>query len=278
MIFFIIILIIFTTLPFMFFFLYKKNNPDHYLNTKSSIGYPILYINLKRSPDRKKFMEDQFKKYNIRKYHRIDAIDGKQIKNNKQDTVNGLKFKNNYDYGMNTELACTLSHIKAIKYAYDHNFDKALIVEDDCSFELMDMWHDTLENIVEKEAPKDWEILQLFNATCDVKEKKFFSREKIICWGATAYLINKKGMKKIVSKCFKGDELILGKIVNGQVVPKSIKADEHTYRLVDHVYYYGFPLFFPNNENLPSSIEDDKNRDSGHKAIRSRHLKIFLNK
>ena len=156
-----LLIIIFTVIFIVFIFFIK--NKDTYSSKKlNKIGFPILYINLDRSLDRKKHIEEQFKKYNIIDYKRISAIDGKNIKNIKEGNINGIKFKNNYKNTNKYELACTLSHLKTIEYAYENNFNEVLILEDDISLELSNYWHDTLKNIVDKEAPKDWEILQLY--------------------------------------------------------------------------------------------------------------------
>ncbi len=40
------------------------------------INFPIYYINLERNPNRKIFMEEQFKKFNITNYKRFNAVDG----------------------------------------------------------------------------------------------------------------------------------------------------------------------------------------------------------
>ena len=48
-------------------FEYNKNKLKMFTsqNRINKINVPIYYINLDRSPQRKKFMEDQFRKYNI---------------------------------------------------------------------------------------------------------------------------------------------------------------------------------------------------------------------
>lgn len=220
------------------------------------INYPILYINLDRSSDRKNYMENEFKKNNIKNYTRISGVDGKKITNMKEGIVDGIKYNNKYTRGSKYELACTLSHLKAIKYAYDNNINEVLILEDDASFELMKYWHDSLGNIVKKEAPKDWEILQLYSTkNCFNKiEKKFVRRTNDDCFSTVVYLINKKGMKKVLDFCYDNNRFELGKIINNKIFPLKIVADFFIYKIPQNVYVYKFPLIIPNNDELDSII------------------------
>ncbi len=43
------------------------------------IVYPVIYINLDRSVDRKLHIEEQFKKYGIKNFTRIKAIDKSEL-------------------------------------------------------------------------------------------------------------------------------------------------------------------------------------------------------
>ena len=51
-------------------------------------GLPkVLWINLDRFPDRKKYMEDQFDYWDIKDHHRIAGIDGGEFESYLKGTV-----------------------------------------------------------------------------------------------------------------------------------------------------------------------------------------------
>ena len=60
----------------------------------------------------------------------------------------------------NGELGCSLSHLRAIKTAYDDGYPFALILEDDISFETLQYWKRSLLSMIEK-LPPLWDHLQL---------------------------------------------------------------------------------------------------------------------
>ena len=90
------------------------------LTEQQSKQIPVYYMNLDISPDRKIYMEEQFRRYGITNYKRIPAVNGKNIDQNISDfstnhlsTVDGLQFWNNYtNFTRKEELGCTLSHFK----------------------------------------------------------------------------------------------------------------------------------------------------------------------
>ncbi len=254
----------------------KYSNKILDLYKKSFIDYPILYINLDRSTKRKEYMEEQIKKYNIKNITRISAVDKKNIKNIEKDTLNDITFENNFKDVTKGEISCTLSHLKAIKYAYDKNMEYVLIIEDDCSFELIDKWSDTLKNIVSKSAPKDWKILQLFTSYhCLKTDFSFYKRDRE-CYGTVAYLLNRKGIEEIVQKSIINNIYsIKGKKINNNIVPKTGKSDRFIYELLDNVYYIGIPLFITRNEVLDSTLHKD--HTSEHIETTNKILNLYKN-
>ena len=108
----------------------KKLETNFYNSKPDRLKIPILYINLDRSKDRKKLMEKQLPLVSDN-YQRVSAIDGKKIDNIERGVVNGIKYFNEYTELSPAVLACTMSHIKAIKTAYDKGYKNALILEDD---------------------------------------------------------------------------------------------------------------------------------------------------
>jgi GR25 family glycosyltransferase involved in LPS biosynthesis len=248
-------------------FNYNKNKLTSIISQKiiNKINVPIYYINLDRSPQRQKFMEDQFKLYNITNYKRIVGIDGKQLKNTLTDNINGTTFTNNYPELTKNEVGCLLSHLKAIRTAYNNNLDQVLILEDDCSLDLMFFWEDDkLTSILNKLNKPDWEIFQLYTGNCinfNSKKCSLQTGEKD-CWGCVAYLINRKGMEKIINFITTNiqNEIILGKYFNNKLYPTRGQSDIFVYQIAK-TYYLETPLFCTNNSNLKSTIATFNNGD-----------------
>lgn len=74
----------------------------------------IVYINLKRRPERKESLLEELTLLNIdeKKLHRIEAVD---------DPLNGIR-------------GCLLSHIKALNFIEEQGWKRGLILEDDAIF------------------------------------------------------------------------------------------------------------------------------------------------
>jgi len=158
------------------------------------------YINLERSKDRRKFMENMYDDL-----IRIDAYDGLKL-NEYTDII--LPKQCNESNGA---LACSLSHIKAIITAYENGDEEALILEDDTSNEYKDKWEKSIKDIV-KEAPQDTECLSLFcsnNLEMDkmLSSDKNYFRWNIHRWSTGCYYINRKGMEKIYNKYYKNNNI-----------------------------------------------------------------------
>jgi len=158
---------------------------------------PIYYINLNRSQDRRIILENNFKKYDITNYKRIEAVDGMDISYN--------YYQENYVFDKPNitiyEIACLFSHLKAIEEAYNDKQEYALILEDDVSFEYLQYKHTPLCELMKLN--DNWDIIQL-SLICNRKEFLFLSTKTEIDFikqfipSAVAYLINKSGMKKVL--------------------------------------------------------------------------------
>lgn len=161
-------------------------------------------------------MEKELNKLKV-KHTRIEAINGKKLET--------------YDYNLslltlksNTpgEIACTLSHLKAIKTSYDNNDSMCIIMEDDVCFELCKYWTKPLKQVV-KVAPKDWEILQLNTSNANELWKFYETKAKPylkwneLYYGTVCYLINRNGMNKIIDK-YNGKLLNTSKFVSDYIV------------------------------------------------------------
>jgi len=138
---------------------------------------PTYYINLDRSKDRFNKINDVITKYNLKNIKRISGVDGKKIYNK----LFSIK---------SSEIGCTLSHLKAIKQAYDNNDDYALILEDDALLETLSVSEQSLTSLIKKD--NDFGILQLFN----IHEPKIvnLNHKNVLFSHTLAYIISKKGM------------------------------------------------------------------------------------
>lgn len=220
------------------------------------------YINLERSKDRLESIEKEFKDYEIGNYERIEACDGKNLNSTKKGKFGELEFENIKDKkATKGELACTCSHLKAIKKAYDDGEEMAIIMEDDITFTLMPYWKKSLGEILDN-IPEDLELLQLTHGKCgylflnilkpDIKKYykeqkiKLRNRKETFCTGS--YLITRLGMKKIVDKFFVKNKIILNSY-------KDIKADAgilYSFK----TYYLTSPLFLLDNFKNETTIKN----------------------
>ena len=116
---------------------------------------PIYYLNLDGQPERNKYMEEQFKYWEIENYTRISAYDGRD------DDLSDI-IKGRYpDLMSSGEVGCVSSHLKAIHYWYTTSDSPyAIIMEDDCSLETVKYWNFTWSDLVAR-APYAWDVLQL---------------------------------------------------------------------------------------------------------------------
>jgi len=229
---------------------------DTILN-KDNIDIPLFYINLDRSPDRKKFMEDQFKKYNVSSHTRVDAIDSKLLEfksvSGKNVFISPCKITciNNYNNMTNSEIACTLSHLKAIFTAYNMNYENVIICEDDANFSLSKLWDYKLSDLCNK-VPNDWEIIHISSSFKKNYKEIFSVYNSNVDWSASAYIINRKGMKNILDYSL-FPNVILGTINNNKIFPHRGEADFYLYEIVN-TYVLNIPIIFQNNKLLYSTI------------------------
>ena len=208
-------------------------------------------INLNKSPERFDKMKELYSKI-----VRIEAFDG-----------NTLEKYSNIKYPRNTkqnkyELACCLSHIKAIVTAYKNNLNGVLILEDDISNEYTDKLEEKMTEIVSK-SPPNCDCIQLFTSNPWMFKRFINSQHMFIqwakyFWGACCYYINRKGMRKIYNMFYKDGVYILPPNLQNYV------ADEIIYKYIN-TCYYPKPLFI--NLLQPSTIHNHKEERSVENTI-----------
>ena len=84
------------------------------------------------------------------------------------DDVATNHMEKKFTYG---EIACSLSHLRAIATAWADGVQTALIVEDDISFEYLPAWPLSLQQLALR-APANWEILQLYTSNWKQYEER----------------------------------------------------------------------------------------------------------
>ncbi len=160
----------------------------------------IYWINLNRAENRKERMIKQFNDFNL-KHTRIEAIDGNDIQLEEIKKTYKVNEKlNKY------EVACTLSHIKAIETAYNNKLEHVLILEDDCCFDYIKFQTLPIEEVIHKLLLINGECVQLANISNVNFIKKVINNPDFltpnVTAGAMAYLITNKGMKKVLDKFY----------------------------------------------------------------------------
>jgi len=209
------------------------------MSIKEIIGdISILYINLARSNDRKDKLEKTLNENDL-KFTRIEAIDGNEI------DVESIKSKYNVNPKMNKyEIACALSHYKAIEEVKSKKYEVALILEDDCNFEYIKYKTLPLSELIK--IKDDWETIQIagtyskkrFSEIINFQEELLESNDS----GAIAYLINQKGVDKILEHFYE---------------TKVLNVSEHNMFLITKNYMTKPYLTYYNYRKIKSTIRQN---------------------
>jgi GR25 family glycosyltransferase involved in LPS biosynthesis len=212
-------------------------------------GVDIIYwINLDRSKERRKKMKEMLQNPPFQSIpnKRISGFDPLIEKEKIEKYIHTNFLRMSYP-----EYACLLSQLNTIKKFSNSKNEIALILEDDVYLKYGEYWNKTINDLISK-APKDWDIIQLTQRP-DIKVSKLFQKwqvkweyqnnsyrsdklKNIANWGADAYLINKKGAKKLMHQlCEKNNKYNL---------PDDIPhfADLLIFYLLN-TYIYKYPLF-----------------------------------
>ncbi len=227
----------------------KEGLEELYLEqpSPSEVGIPMVYINLDRSKNRRSFMEEEARRYNL-SMERVPAIDSEKIVR-PPGTVKFLDTKVKYIYSgsdSQKELACTLSHIKAILTLEAKGIDIGIVLEDDVCFATLPHSEKSISQIVE-EAPEDWEILKLYNYK-STSNRPYHDESERHLYSAAAYVINRRGMKKIAQQ-IKSNTIDFG---SGKLI-----ADEYLFKCCRSYAYTGPAMVFPYNVSLGTTIQKD---------------------
>ena len=152
---------------------------------------PLYYLNLDGQPERRQYMEDQFKYWEITDYTRISAYDGRD--DDLSDIISG-RYPDTMSGG---EIGCTTSHLNALKHFLDNSdAPYAIIMEDDCNLELAKFWNFTWTDFM-AHAPYDYDVIQIaIICTGDIHvrlHKRFVNDFSTAC-----YVISRHHAEKLV--------------------------------------------------------------------------------
>ena len=199
---------------------------------------PVYVINLEKRKDRKEVLLKSFNDFGITNYHFIDAVDASTedlYKSLHQDKLLKTKY---------VELACTLSHFKAIQFWLENSDSEyALIMEDDLSFETVQYWDFSWKDFI-KSIDFKYSIIQLQIGAMKKIDKSMHVREYWDqCTGL--YLINREHAIRFIKKHF----------IDGKYdLPNFAVAD---YFLYDNPDTYAIPLFVVNELSYKSDINPE---------------------
>jgi GR25 family glycosyltransferase involved in LPS biosynthesis len=194
----------------------------------------IYWLNLDSDVERRKYMETQFRYWEIEKHTRISGYDAR----GDNDVSCNLKGIIPDNVNQN-ELGCCMSHLKAIKHFYEETDDEyCIIVEDDVNLDIAKYWNFTWTDFFSL-LPYDWDCVQLTTiCTGDIHVKlhlKFIND-----FSAAIYLISRHHASKMMKHHIRGNKF---KLDNG-VKPRAVSEDT----ILESGKTYTIPLFLYNLE------------------------------
>jgi hypothetical protein len=202
---------------------------------------PIYYLNLDEQPERREYMEEQFKYWEIENYTRISAYDGRD--DDLSDIIRG-RYPDNMTSG---EIGCTTSHLKAINHWYQTSDSPyAIFMEDDVDLSIVKNWDFNWSDFYSR-IPYDWDVVQLAiicTGALHVRLHKRFIND----FSTACYMITRHHAEKLIRFHVKDDKY---KLDNG-IKPRAV-ADDLIYNSGNT---YAIPLFLYKIE-LGSSIHPD---------------------
>lgn len=175
----------------------------------------------------------------------------------------------------NTEIACYLSHLRAIKQAHVEGVEHLCLFEDDISLE------EEFASVINKviALPEEFELVRLmglkrhkYKVIDQLAEKyKLVRPVKGLC-GAQGYVLNRKGMEKIIK--------------HGSCIREPIdkfydhfwEIDLRCYAIIPHVIWERPHQSSIKKESLMAAVKSNGNglRKHWYKVVRSVHRKVYL--
>jgi hypothetical protein len=118
----------------------------------------VYYFNLDNRTDRRKYMEDQFERWNITDYTRVSGT--KYLASKKDEWKHLIVDYENFNL-LVPIAANAISHLSFLKDWYKNTDDEYLILmEDDYDLSLIEYWHFDWDYLMNK-IPYDWDCIQM---------------------------------------------------------------------------------------------------------------------
>lgn len=177
-IFIVVLVIIILIIVIILYKKYKKHIDrfeDSYKSYDGGINKvdQILFINLDNRKDRLEAITNQFKSVGVdmEKVHRIPA---------------------HYTPG-NGHLGCAKSHLDAVKYAQENNFENVLVFEDDFKFDTnLEQTNNVFNNLFNQVNKREWDVIMLTYSYGKPTNSKYSFLNKITeAQAGSGYIINK---------------------------------------------------------------------------------------
>jgi len=212
-----------------------KNKSIYKLN-----GFPTIYYNnLDDDISRREYMEDQFKYWGIKNYHRTSGYDGR-----KSD----------------------LSEILVGKYPEQMN-SRDVVMEDDCDMSTIKYWPFVWKDFIAK-LPPDWDIIQL--AVINPISVHLKIHRTYVCdYSSACYMIKRHYAKKLVDIYCRKDKYKLDWNIKPRCCSEHIKYQGGKSLTM--------PLFLY-NETYPSSIHSPEHIQTFHMSSHDSLWSFWKNK
>ena len=226
----------------------------------------MLYINLDRSKDRREHVEKTFQECGVPTPIRISAVDGNAFVSGHEVDWLTPELASMLRASMSApsdlletvtagELGCTLSHIKALKFAYDQGWSEFVIFEDDISLSSVPFWSDSLSDLARR-VPSQWNFVVLNVFSC----KKRCAHDLCVfetgnCYGSVA-IMGSGRVASAVASFFNSDGLLTKNILCPHA-SKFIADDFLWRRFLGTNYIERSPRFTATNTDLDSTIHPE---------------------
>ena len=220
---------------------------------------PLYVINLESREDRRNYIVDAIKNIGIENYTIAKAVDG-----NNADLESLIHGREKLPLS-NPELGATISHLDTIKrWLGESDSDYAIIIEDDLSFETVDLWGFTFKDFLGS-IDKEYDILQLCIIHNYKINRKLHIKEKHD-WSAACYLIKRSWAEKLIAKHYVNDKIAL--YPNWESLADALIYNE--------ARAYSIPLF-TYTLDFESSI-NKQHQHTTHKSSREQTIEYWQNK
>ena len=223
---------------------------------------PLYYINLDDRDDKRNYMEKMCSTHGITA-KRISAINGKQPFEHLLSGQYPKRLKP-------TEIACSISHLTAIREWYTtSDTEFALICEDDLSLDTVPYWNLTWNQIMER-LPFYWDIAQLC-ITYHPQQQAIVNMHmhQTTDFSCVCYMIRRPYAKKLLDLYWR-----YGSWKLDYSYPMALTAEELLYKPGSCV---SIPLFTYTNEFM-SSIQTKEHMVIYHEYSRNLCLDLWRNR